>query len=74
MGATSWCKGPIMQRSAGGDNTCLFLFHSKRHLEAFLYIKANLSRSELKSILGYLADSTASQLPKAPLFSDISVS
>uniref|UniRef100_A0A672UHE1 Uncharacterized protein n=1 Tax=Strigops habroptila TaxID=2489341 RepID=A0A672UHE1_STRHB len=46
----------------------------KRHLEAFLYIKANLSRSELKSILGYLADSTASLLPKAPLFSDINVS
>ncbi|NXD69767.1 TNAP2 protein, partial [Eolophus roseicapillus] len=46
----------------------------KRHLEAFLYIKANLSRSELKSILGYLADGTASLLPKAPLFSDINVS
>uniref|UniRef100_A0A8B9FHT2 TNF alpha induced protein 2 n=1 Tax=Amazona collaria TaxID=241587 RepID=A0A8B9FHT2_9PSIT len=46
----------------------------KRHLEAFLYIKANLSRSELKSILGYLADSTASLVPKAPLFSDINVS
>ncbi|KAM9557085.1 tumor necrosis factor alpha-induced protein 2 [Guaruba guarouba] len=46
----------------------------KRHLEAFLYIKANLSRSELKSILGYLADSTASLLPNAPLFSDINVS
>ncbi|KFV19626.1 Tumor necrosis factor alpha-induced protein 2, partial [Tauraco erythrolophus] len=46
----------------------------KRHLEAFLYIKANLSRSELKSILGYLADSTASTLPEAPLFSNINVS
>ncbi|KFV54831.1 Tumor necrosis factor alpha-induced protein 2, partial [Tyto alba] len=46
----------------------------KRHLEAFLYIKANLSRSELKSILGYLADSAASTLPGAPLFSNINVS
>ncbi|XP_061854750.1 tumor necrosis factor alpha-induced protein 2 isoform X2 [Colius striatus] len=46
----------------------------KRHLEAFLYIKANLSRSELKSILGYLADSTASTAPGAPLFSNINVS
>ncbi|XP_058719895.1 tumor necrosis factor alpha-induced protein 2 [Poecile atricapillus] len=46
----------------------------KRHLEAFLHIKANLSRSELKSILGYLADSTASTQPKAPLFSNINVS
>ncbi|XP_053924517.1 tumor necrosis factor alpha-induced protein 2 [Cuculus canorus] len=46
----------------------------KRHLEAFLYIKANLSRGELKSILGYLADSTASTLPGVPLFSNINVS
>lgn len=46
----------------------------KRHLEAFLHIKANLSRSELKSILGYLADSTASTQPRAPLFSNINVS
>uniref|UniRef100_A0A8C0AQN0 TNF alpha induced protein 2 n=1 Tax=Buteo japonicus TaxID=224669 RepID=A0A8C0AQN0_9AVES len=46
----------------------------KRHLEAFLYIKANLSRSELKSVLGYLADSTASTPPGAPLFSNINVS
>ncbi|NXR12067.1 TNAP2 protein, partial [Semnornis frantzii] len=46
----------------------------KRHLEAFLHIKANLSRSELKSILGYLADSTASTLPEAPLFSNIHMS
>ncbi|NXH15377.1 TNAP2 protein, partial [Bucco capensis] len=46
----------------------------KRHLEAFLHIKANLSRSDLKSILGYLADSTASTLPKAPLFSNICMS
>ncbi|NWR75733.1 TNAP2 protein, partial [Centropus unirufus] len=46
----------------------------KRHLEAFLYIKANLSRGELKSILGYLADSTASTPPGAPLFSSINVS
>ncbi|KFQ33317.1 Tumor necrosis factor alpha-induced protein 2, partial [Mesitornis unicolor] len=46
----------------------------KRHLEAFLHIKANLSRSELKSILGYLADSTASTPPRAPLFSSINVS
>ncbi|XP_064009052.1 tumor necrosis factor alpha-induced protein 2 [Pogoniulus pusillus] len=46
----------------------------KRHLEAFLHIKANLSRSELKSILGYLADSTASALPEAPLFSNIPMS
>ncbi|XP_008934801.1 PREDICTED: tumor necrosis factor alpha-induced protein 2-like, partial [Merops nubicus] len=46
----------------------------KRHLEAFLYIKANLSRSELKSILGYLADSTASTPPGAPLFSSINMS
>lgn len=58
----------------GGNKTCLFLFHRKRHLEAFLHIKANLSRSELKSILGYLADSTASTQPKAPLFSNINVS
>ncbi|NXX76094.1 TNAP2 protein, partial [Urocolius indicus] len=46
----------------------------KRHLEAFLYIKGNLSRSEVKSILGYLADSTASTAPGAPLFSNINVS
>ncbi|NXX58650.1 TNAP2 protein, partial [Scopus umbretta] len=46
----------------------------KRHLEAFLYIKANLSRGELKSILGYLADSTASTSPAAPLFSNINIS
>ncbi|NXA29858.1 TNAP2 protein, partial [Ibidorhyncha struthersii] len=46
----------------------------KRHLEAFLYIKSNLSRSDLKSILGYLADSTASTPPGAPLFSNINVS
>uniref|UniRef100_A0A8C3XZ51 TNF alpha induced protein 2 n=1 Tax=Catharus ustulatus TaxID=91951 RepID=A0A8C3XZ51_CATUS len=46
----------------------------KKHLEAFLHIKANLSRNELKSILGYLADSTASTQPRAPLFSSINVS
>ncbi|KFP83059.1 Tumor necrosis factor alpha-induced protein 2, partial [Apaloderma vittatum] len=46
----------------------------KRHLEAFLYIKANLSRSELKSILGYLSGSTSSMSPRAPLFSNINVS
>ncbi|NWW91177.1 TNAP2 protein, partial [Rhynochetos jubatus] len=46
----------------------------KKHLEAFLCIKANLSHSERKSILGYLADSTASTLPAAPLFSNINVS
>ncbi|NXI63141.1 TNAP2 protein, partial [Anseranas semipalmata] len=46
----------------------------KRHLEAFLYIKANLSRGELKSILGYLADSTVSTPPSTPLFSSINVS
>ncbi|XP_005243030.2 tumor necrosis factor alpha-induced protein 2 [Falco peregrinus] len=46
----------------------------KRHLEAFLHIKANLSRSELKSILGYLADTTVSTLPGALLFSNINVS
>ncbi|KFQ57572.1 Tumor necrosis factor alpha-induced protein 2, partial [Pelecanus crispus] len=46
----------------------------KKHMEAFLYIKANLSRSELKSILGYLADSTASTPPGAPLFSNINIS
>ncbi|NWR61196.1 TNAP2 protein, partial [Bucorvus abyssinicus] len=46
----------------------------KRHLEAFLHIKANLSRSELKSILGYLTDTTASTQPGAPLFSNINVS
>ncbi|XP_072194066.1 tumor necrosis factor alpha-induced protein 2 [Excalfactoria chinensis] len=46
----------------------------KRHLEAFLHIKANLSRGELKSILGYLADGTASTPPSTPLFSSINVS
>ncbi|KFO89454.1 Tumor necrosis factor alpha-induced protein 2, partial [Buceros rhinoceros silvestris] len=46
----------------------------RRHLEAFLHIKANLSRSELRSILGYLTNSTASTLPRAPLFSNINVS
>ncbi|XP_050192434.1 tumor necrosis factor alpha-induced protein 2 [Myiozetetes cayanensis] len=46
----------------------------KRHLEAFLHIKANLSRSEQKSILGYLADNKASTPPRATLFSSINVS
>ncbi|NXV47230.1 TNAP2 protein, partial [Uria aalge] len=46
----------------------------KKHLEAFLCIKANLSRGELKSILGYLSDSTASTSPGALLFSNINVS
>ncbi|XP_030308430.1 tumor necrosis factor alpha-induced protein 2 [Calypte anna] len=46
----------------------------KRHLEAFLYIKANLTHSELKSILGYLADRTASTSCRAPLFSNINLS
>ncbi|NXC43186.1 TNAP2 protein, partial [Penelope pileata] len=46
----------------------------KKHLEDFLHIKANLSRGELKSILGYLADSTAPTPPSTPLFSSINVS
>uniref|UniRef100_A0A8B9DSE0 TNF alpha induced protein 2 n=1 Tax=Anser cygnoides TaxID=8845 RepID=A0A8B9DSE0_ANSCY len=46
----------------------------RRHLEAFLYIKANLSRGELRSILGYLADSTVSTPPSNPLFSSINLS
>ncbi|XP_010006463.1 PREDICTED: tumor necrosis factor alpha-induced protein 2 [Chaetura pelagica] len=46
----------------------------KKHLEAFLYIKANLSHSERKSILGYLADSTGSTSPGILLFSNISMS
>ncbi|NWV15658.1 TNAP2 protein, partial [Ptilonorhynchus violaceus] len=46
----------------------------KRHLEAFLHIKANLSRSEVRNILAYLADSTASTQSRAPLFSNINVS
>ncbi|NWX82950.1 TNAP2 protein, partial [Nothoprocta ornata] len=46
----------------------------KRHLEAFLHIKANLTRGELKSILSYLADGAASSPSSAPLFSYINVS
>uniref|UniRef100_A0A8B9S6W2 TNF alpha induced protein 2 n=1 Tax=Apteryx owenii TaxID=8824 RepID=A0A8B9S6W2_APTOW len=46
----------------------------KRHLEAFLYIKANLTRGELKSILSYLADGAVSTPSGAPLFSNINVS
>ncbi|NXA46207.1 TNAP2 protein, partial [Nothocercus julius] len=46
----------------------------KRHLEAFLHIKANLTRGELKSILSYLADGAASSPSSAPLFSNINVS
>ncbi|XP_056350195.1 tumor necrosis factor alpha-induced protein 2 [Oenanthe melanoleuca] len=46
----------------------------KKHLEAFLHIKGNLSRHEVKSILGYLADGTASTQSRALLFSNINVS
>lgn len=63
-GATSWCRA----------DTCLFLSHRRRHLEAFLYIKANLSRGELKSILSYLEDSTVSTPPSNLLFSSINLS
>ncbi|KAH0620342.1 hypothetical protein JD844_020649 [Phrynosoma platyrhinos] len=47
---------------------------SKKHLSAILYIKGNLSSSELKSILSVLDIGIYATLPPASLFSTIRVS
>uniref|UniRef100_A0A7M4FBP8 TNF alpha induced protein 2 n=1 Tax=Crocodylus porosus TaxID=8502 RepID=A0A7M4FBP8_CROPO len=47
---------------------------SKKHLAAILYIKGNLTNSEVKSIQSYLDQSAALTTSRTPLFSAIKVS
>ncbi|XP_006268014.2 tumor necrosis factor alpha-induced protein 2 isoform X1 [Alligator mississippiensis] len=47
---------------------------SKKHLAAILYIKGNLTNSEIKSVQSYLDQSGAPTTSRTPLFSAIKVS